>query len=112
VKPKDVERAEQLEAGLLQYDKDIRPLPGIDNLARRDSLLEQLLESIHRIRYVSLIRTRRLSSSSSVPVQTLYRFKHFWTQWPDSLWRLLPLGLIIHPPLADTACGAKPAFAL
>lgn len=60
MRPKDYGRAQELESSLLAYDRDIRPLLGIRDPARRASLIEQLLESIRRVGYVSVVRARNL----------------------------------------------------
>lgn len=72
MRPRDRKLAQRLEAGLLSYDRDIRPLPGIRDSARRDAFLEQLLESIHRVKYVSVIRARRLSDRRADPSDELF----------------------------------------
>ena len=40
---------------------EVRELPGIEDLAVKAVLIEQILESIRRVRYVSVIRTRDIS---------------------------------------------------
>lgn len=72
MRPKDRELAAQIEAALRSFDRDERPLSGIRDAARLDCLLEQIVESIHRVRYVSLIRERRLSDLRSDPTSELF----------------------------------------
>jgi hypothetical protein len=67
VRPRDRKLAQQLETGLLSFDREKRPLLGIRDSARREAFLEQILESIHRVKYVSVIRGRRLGECSADP---------------------------------------------
>ena len=55
MRPKDRELARQLDAALSAFDRDVRRLPGIREQARRQALLEQIVESVHRIQYVSVV---------------------------------------------------------
>lgn len=58
LRPKDHALATALNAGLQSYEQHERPLPGIHDPAYRQSLLEQLVESVHRIQYFDAIRAR------------------------------------------------------
>jgi hypothetical protein len=57
---------------LKSHDRKQRSLPGISDPAARETFLEQLLESIHRVRYVSVIRTRKLSERSADPNDEMF----------------------------------------
>lgn len=57
----------QLESELLFFDGHRRRLPGINDPANRASLLEQILESIRRVKFVSVIRTRDVSERRADP---------------------------------------------
>jgi alpha-glutamyl/putrescinyl thymine pyrophosphorylase-like protein len=72
VRPRDREVARQLEVGLRSFHEQQRPLPGIQLPARRRALLEQLLESIHRVQYVSVIQTRELSERRANPNDNMF----------------------------------------
>jgi hypothetical protein len=72
VKPRDRALARRLGAGLRAFHRSRRALRGIQNPARRRALLEQLLESIHRVQYVSVIRTRHLSGRRADPTDELF----------------------------------------
>lgn len=72
MRPRDRERAEQLKACLLAFDREKRPLPGISSRAERGALVEQLLESIRRVNYVSVIRTRPLGDRFAEPKDELF----------------------------------------
>ena len=60
--PWDRELAQGLEADLLSFDREKRSIPGIHNSTRRKVLIEQLLESVRRVKYVEVIRTLKLSN--------------------------------------------------
>lgn len=72
MRPRDRGLAQQLTASLCAFDREKRPLPGIRDAARREAFLEQLLESIHRVRFVGVIRGRRLSSLRAEPNDELF----------------------------------------
>jgi hypothetical protein len=67
MRPGEREHYQQLESELLSFDENRRWLPGIHDPAKRESLLEQLLESIRRVRFVSVIRTRDVSERRADP---------------------------------------------
>lgn len=68
----DEELKDRLGAALVAFDRQRHRLPGIDNVDRRRVLLEQLVESMHRIRYVEVIRRRRLSPLRADPRSDLF----------------------------------------
>jgi hypothetical protein len=72
VRPRDQELSQQLDAGLILYDRNRRPLRGIRTPARRSTFLEQLLESIHRVKFVEVIRDRELSDLRANPGNALF----------------------------------------
>jgi len=72
VRPRDRGLAQQLTAGLLSFDREKLPLPGISDPARREAFLEQLLESIHRVKFVSVLRERKLSDRRAEPNDELF----------------------------------------
>jgi hypothetical protein len=72
VRPRDREVARRLDEGLTRFDEDAHPLLGIRNAERRKALIEQLLESIHRVRLVSVINSRRLDDRRANPNDTLF----------------------------------------
>jgi len=61
VRDKDKKIAVALEAKLIAYSQDIKDLPGINFADNRETLIAQVIDSIRRIRYVEVIRQRRLS---------------------------------------------------
>ena len=72
MRPRDRELARRLEATLLSYSRKQRSLRGIRDPVAREALLEQLLESIHRVGYISVIRTRNLSEISATPNEEMF----------------------------------------
>jgi len=72
MRPRDRELAQQLEARLLIFHREKYPLPGIIAPAIREILIEQFLESIHRVEYVLTIRTRNLSERSANPNDEIF----------------------------------------
>lgn len=67
MRPRDRKLAQQLESRLLSFDREARPLPGIRDLFKREVFIEQLLESVRRVNYVSVISTRQISSCRADP---------------------------------------------
>jgi hypothetical protein len=61
LRPKDRQRAAALVAAFRKYEARHHPLPGIENRAHQDALVQQILESIHRVEYVARIRQRPIS---------------------------------------------------
>lgn len=61
MRPNDQVHALELGAKLDDFHACDRPLPGIQDVACRSSLLEQLIESIRRIRYVTMLCQKNLS---------------------------------------------------
>lgn len=61
MREKDKGTARILEKKLIAYSNQARALPGIDFAENRETLVAQLIDSIRRIRYVEVIRQRRLS---------------------------------------------------
>ena len=72
MRPRDRQNAQRFTAGLLAFSRRERELPGIRNPANRRSFVEQLLESMRRVRYVSVIQERQLSSARANPRDELF----------------------------------------
>lgn len=72
MRPRDRELALQLDAGLLRYDSTKRALPGIRAPANREAFIEQLLESIHRVKFVEVVGSRQLSERRADPNDELF----------------------------------------
>ena len=67
MRPRDRQLAQKLDAALLAFDREVRPLFGIRASSQRDALIEQLLESTHRVKYVWVIRNRKLGDCRADP---------------------------------------------
>lgn len=72
MRPKDRGRAAALISALKKYAANHHPLPGIANPANRDVLVEQVLESIHRIEYPQFIRRRPISARRADPTSDAF----------------------------------------
>lgn len=72
MRPGDRGVAQQLEDTLLSFDREYRPLLGIRDPEWRSVLVEQLLESIRRVRYISVIREQELSDRRGDPDDELF----------------------------------------
>lgn len=67
MRPRDSTLAEWLATALQTYAHDVRALPGIQDAARLRSLQQQLLESVHRIKFIEVIRSRNISGRRAHP---------------------------------------------
>ena len=72
MRPRDVEEAARIEAALERFHKNGRPLPGIRASAHRVAFLEQMMESIHRVRYVARVLERDISVHRADPNSDLF----------------------------------------
>lgn len=61
MRPHDYELYQRFASALISFDQNKTHLPGIRTAASLATFVEQLLESIHRVKYVSVIKTRKLS---------------------------------------------------
>jgi hypothetical protein len=67
MRPYDQRLAERLENGLTSFDARKHPLVGIHNPPAREAFLEQILESTHRVKYISVVLKRNLSDRCTDP---------------------------------------------
>lgn len=72
MRPRDRQLANQLTAGLESFNNKERGLPGIRSVPRRHVFLEQLLESIHRVKFVEAISARDVSERRADPNSELF----------------------------------------
>lgn len=72
MRPRDRELASRLDESLLSFDRERHPLPGIQDPTKRRVLLEQVLESVHRVRFVEVLLTRNLSDRRADPDDELF----------------------------------------
>lgn len=71
MRPSDHELAQRLETGLLAFQQK-QPLLGIDDPIARENFIEQLLDSIHRVKYVSILKQREISQQCADPSCDLF----------------------------------------
>ncbi len=72
MRPRDAQLAQRIEAELVAFDQTTRPLPGVRHAARREAFCEQLLESIHRVRFVRALRARPITDRRADPDDDLF----------------------------------------
>jgi hypothetical protein len=72
VKPQYVAEADRIDSALRAFHETIRPLPGIQEPTHKGSFLEQVVESIRRVRYVVRIRERDICGSRADPASDLF----------------------------------------
>lgn len=72
LRPPDVALAGEIDQALRAYESEERSLPGIQLPTYRDAYVEQVLESIRRVKYVSVIRGRSLSPLRADPSSDLF----------------------------------------
>jgi Alpha-glutamyl/putrescinyl thymine pyrophosphorylase clade 3 len=72
IRPKDRALVDGIDAGLDAFSRARGELPGIATQERREALKEQLVESVHRVRYVQVIRERPISAQRADPDNELF----------------------------------------
>jgi hypothetical protein len=72
LRPGDEQLLGTLADRLRSFDGNVRRLPGVARDANRNAFIEQLLESIRRVRYVSVIRQREVSAFRGEPASELF----------------------------------------
>lgn len=72
MRPKDKTLAQKLDTNLHSFEQKERPLPGIQAPENREAFIEQVVESIHRVKYISVIRERKLSNLRADPSSNLF----------------------------------------
>ena len=72
LRPRDKVRASKLEATLRAFDANTRALPGIQDAQRRESFLEQLVESIRRIEYAGFLRDEKFEGGRADPSKEIF----------------------------------------
>lgn len=68
----DILIAQQLINGFALYEQQVRALVGISDPAYRDTLVKQFVESLRRIRYVTLFTQRQVSTNRADPLSDLF----------------------------------------
>ena len=72
MRPRDSKRAKQLDQALADFDANVRALPGIATAQARACLIDQILESIRRVRFVHTIRGRDISRRRADPLDDMF----------------------------------------
>ena len=72
MRPSDAKLGEKLNARLLSFSDRERKLPGVKQASHRHVLVEQLIESIRRVKYVAALKKRGVSPLRSDPSSDLF----------------------------------------
>lgn len=72
MRPKDLPVAQRLSNGLDLFSENTRPLLGIEDDVKKNVLIEQMLESIHRIEYINVLKSRGVGSNRADPTNDLF----------------------------------------
>lgn len=72
MRPGDIFLSQQIKQRLLEFDEAIQPLPGIKNTLNLNCFIEQIIDSIRRIKYVTTIRDKQLSHFYIDPFNTYF----------------------------------------
>jgi len=67
MRPRDIAEADRIDTVLSTFDATVRSLPGIQEPAHREAYLEQVMESIHRVRYIARVLERDISDNRADP---------------------------------------------
>lgn len=67
MRPRDILRGRRISEALVHFNEGRGGLPGIATDARRNALVEQLVESMRRVRYVTLLTEKKLSPNCGNP---------------------------------------------
>jgi len=99
LRPGDIELAERLTVGLRNFEAENGGLPGIRVAGHREVFIEQLVESIRRVKYVHALRLRDVSplisdphNESFNPIRAALYFKR-QGDWDEAFWMVF---LFIH----------------
>jgi hypothetical protein len=72
LRPKDRRTGAQILGALTVFDRTVQSLPGVRKAAHLEAFVEQLVESIRRIRYVDAIKERIISAVRADPQQECF----------------------------------------
>lgn len=68
----DSHLADSLDAKLVAFDSFHRPLPGIRDEVKRRAFVLQLIDSVHRVRYVEVVRNRPIAERRIDPSDDMF----------------------------------------
>ena len=69
---KDRKLAKQIEVALSSFEKSDAPLPGIEQNENREVFIQQIIESVRRVKYVSVLAQRQISDLRVDPTSDLF----------------------------------------
>jgi hypothetical protein len=72
MKPKDRERAKQLDDKLRAFDESVRPLHGARSEKTRSALVEQIVDSLRRVEYAHFIRDEQFDPQRADPSSAIF----------------------------------------
>lgn len=72
MKNSEIALGNQLQKRLIAFDANEHPLPGINDPLNLAAFVEQLIDSIRRVRYLSVMRTRPISLERSDPYSAIF----------------------------------------
>lgn len=72
MRPKDLPLAQRIDADLQSFSAVIRPLPAIESQAKRKVLVEQMVDSSRRVKFIYAIRERQLDVGRMNPDSHLF----------------------------------------
>lgn len=72
IRPGDCELARRLETTLVAFSQKKQELRGIVDALNRESFVQQLIESIRRVKYVSVVKGRDLGNSFTNPRNDIF----------------------------------------
>jgi hypothetical protein len=72
VRPSDQNRAKILDAALIKFNSQIRPLPGIVDPVARSVLVEQMIDSARRVAYAHFVRDEKFDVGRGDPSKDIF----------------------------------------
>lgn len=72
MRPRDKALGTLLSDSLVSFDREVHPLPGLAASGRRSVLVEQMLESVHRVHYPRRLALRPHSLRRADPNDPLF----------------------------------------
>src|ERR1019366_10432676 len=71
MKPIDINLGKEIHQKLIDFHQ-ICPMPGIESKENRECFVEQIIDSIRRIKYINLIRDKDLSGEYANPENSIF----------------------------------------
>jgi hypothetical protein len=86
MRPVDLARAGALEKTLIDLHAELRPLPGIEDVARRKVLVEQIVDSLRRVEFAHFVRDEKFDATRADPSSSAFdplRAAVYWARKRD-----------------------------